>query len=72
VVGVVGGLGGFFSPIVFGYLLERTGIWTTCWMFLAVVSVVCLVWMHLVIQRMMREKAPKLMRQMETDQMVTA
>ena len=65
-VGVVGGLGGFISPIIFGYLLEGTGIWTTCWMFLAVVSVVCLVWMHAVIQRMMHAQAPVLMRQMET------
>lgn len=53
-VGVIGGLGGFFCPIIFGYLLERTGIWTTSWMFLAVLSLVCLVWMHLVIQKIMR------------------
>lgn len=26
-VGVLGGLGGFFSPIIFGYLLEWTGLW---------------------------------------------
>lgn len=64
-VGVIGGLGGFFCPIIFGYLLERTGIWTTCWMFLAVLSAVCLVWMHLVIQKMMRQQAPDLVRQME-------
>jgi NNP family nitrate/nitrite transporter-like MFS transporter len=68
VVGVIGGLGGFFCPIIFGYLLERTGIWTTAWMFLAAVSVVCLVWMHLVIQRMMRQQAPDLVRQMEHGQ----
>jgi len=66
VVGVVGGLGGFFSPIIFGYLLEKSGIWTTCWMFLAAVSIACLVWMHLVIQRMMRQQTPELMRRMET------
>ncbi len=65
-VGVIGGLGGFFSPVIFGWLLEQTGIWTTAWMFLAAVSAACLIWMHLVIQRMMREKAPQLMRQMET------
>ena len=66
IVGVLGGLGGFVCPILFGYMLERTGIWTTCWMFLAFLSIFCLVWMHLVIQKMMREKAPQLMRQMET------
>jgi NNP family nitrate/nitrite transporter-like MFS transporter len=65
IVGVLGGLGGFFCPILFGYLLNATGIWTTCWMFLAALSLVCLVWMHRVIQRMMKEKVPDLMSQME-------
>ena len=55
VVGVLGGLGGFVSPIMFGYLLRATGIWTTTWMFLALISVVSLVWMYVVIQRMTNE-----------------
>ncbi len=54
-VGVLGGLGGFVSPILFGYLLQATGIWTTTWMFLALVSLVALVWMHVVVQRMEHE-----------------
>ena len=58
-VGVIGGLGGFFSPIIFGYLLEGTGLWTSCWMFMWVISVVCLFWMHNVIQRMEREAHPE-------------
>lgn len=65
VVGVLGGLGGFVCPIIFGYLLERTGIWTTTWMFLAGLSMVCLAWMHAVIQRMMRKREPLLMREIE-------
>jgi NNP family nitrate/nitrite transporter-like MFS transporter len=65
VVGVLGGLGGFVSPIIFGYLLKATGIWTTNWMFLALVSLICLAWMHMVIQRMMREKQPHLARDIE-------
>ena len=64
-VGVIGGLGGFFFPILFGYLLRGTGIWTTSWVILAVFSAVCLVWMHLVVQRMQREQQPGLMRQMD-------
>ncbi len=64
-VGVLGGLGGFVGPVIFGYLLRGTGIWTTTWMFLALVSVTCLVWMHLVIQRMMRRQAPGLIRELE-------
>jgi NNP family nitrate/nitrite transporter-like MFS transporter len=55
-VGVLGGLGGFFGPVIFGYLLRASGIWTTNWMFLALVSAVCLVWMHFVIQRQERRQ----------------
>lgn len=65
IVGVLGGLGGFVCPIIFGYLLEWTGIWTTCWVFFAVLSCVCLWWMHRVIQRMLREAAPELMGKIE-------
>jgi NNP family nitrate/nitrite transporter-like MFS transporter len=50
-VGVLGGLGGFFCPIVFGYLLEGTGLWTSCWMFMFFLSFVCLVWMHRAIMK---------------------
>ncbi len=58
IVGVLGGLGGFVCPIIFGYLLRESGLWTTAWMFLALISLICLVWMHLVIRRMMAEHAP--------------
>lgn len=55
-VGVIGGLGGFFCPIVFGYLLRWSGLWTSCWLFLAIFSIGCLVWMHLVILKMGRKQ----------------
>jgi len=58
-VGVIGGLGGFFCPIIFGYLLETTGLWTSCWMFMWVISVICLFWMHNVIQRMEHLEHPE-------------
>jgi NNP family nitrate/nitrite transporter-like MFS transporter len=58
-VGVLGGLGGFVSPIVFGYLLEGTGLWTSCWMFMWVLSVICLFWLHNVVQRMQRKEHPE-------------
>lgn len=64
-VGVIGGLGGFFFPILFGYLLRGTGIWTTSWVVLTVFSAACLLWMHLVVQRLQREQHPGLMRQMD-------
>lgn len=59
-VGVLGGLGGFVCPIIFGYLLEATGIWTSCWAFMFLISTACLWWMHRVISRMMKAEAPKL------------
>jgi NNP family nitrate/nitrite transporter-like MFS transporter len=58
-VGVIGGLGGFVCPIIFGYLLDSTGLWTSCWMFMWVVSVICLFWMHNVIQIMERKERPE-------------
>jgi len=64
-VGVLGGLGGFFCPIIFGYLLEATGIWTTCWMFILLVSVICLVWMYKVVTNMLKKNVPELMEDFE-------
>ncbi len=68
IVGVLGGLGGFVCPVIFGYLLNATGLWTSCWMFFAVLVAVCLIWMHLVIQRMLKAEAPVLSRQIESSQ----
>jgi NNP family nitrate/nitrite transporter-like MFS transporter len=64
-VGVLGGLGGFFCPIIFGYLLEYTGLWTSCWMFILILSAVCLLWLHLTAQKMMKEKHPEDMQKIE-------
>ncbi len=57
-VGVLGGLGGFCSPIIFGYLLKGTGLWTSMWIFLWAVSILCLWWMHRVITHMRDKAAP--------------
>lgn len=65
IVGVLGGLGGFVCPVVFGYLLDATGLWTSCWMFFVVLISVCLVWMHLVIRKMIMTEAPELHGRME-------
>lgn len=64
-VGVLGGLGGFVCPIAFGYLLEWTGLWTSCWMFMLALSVACLVSLHYVVQSMMKDKHPEDMRALE-------
>lgn len=58
-VGVLGGLGGFFCPIIFGYLLEGTGLWTSCWMFMMVLSAICLLWLHRATGGLMKKEAPE-------------
>ena len=60
VVGLIGGLGGFIGPILFGYLLTNTGLWTSSWMFIWILSMVCIIWMHLVITKMMARRSPDL------------
>ena len=62
-VGVIGGLGGFVCPVLFGYLLDISGLWTTCWMFLAGVAFLSLIWMHRIIQKMIKREAPELYSQ---------
>lgn len=65
IVGVIGGLGGFAGPPLFGYLLEWTGIWTTNWIFLFALSLVCLVWMHVVVRRMLNVRAAEVATQID-------
>lgn len=65
-VGLIGGFGGFLGPILFGYLLEFTGLWTSSWIFMFLFSTICILWMHKVVQKMMHEKVPNLMRKMDS------
>lgn len=58
-VGVIGGLGGFFCPILFGYLLKGTGLWTSCWLFMFFLSALCLIWMNNVITKINRRSSPE-------------
>ncbi|RAR62194.1 MULTISPECIES: MFS transporter [Halomonadaceae] len=54
VVGMVGGLGGFFLPLTFGMLNDVIGIWQSAFMLLFVVSAAALAWMHYAILRVTR------------------
>jgi len=54
-VGVLGGLGGFVCPILFGFLLESLGLWTTTWMFLLGISVLCLIWLTVVVRKISQQ-----------------
>jgi NNP family nitrate/nitrite transporter-like MFS transporter len=46
-VGLLGALGGFFLPIIFGYILKWTGVWTTAWMIIGLLSLICLVLLNM-------------------------
>jgi NNP family nitrate/nitrite transporter-like MFS transporter len=55
VVGLVGGLGGFALPLAFGWLLDQTGVWQSCFMLLFAIVTASLVWMHFAIGHMEQE-----------------
>ncbi|OYU46865.1 MAG: MFS transporter, partial [Rhizobiales bacterium PAR1] len=57
VVGLVGGLGGFVLPLAFGWLLDQTGIWQSCFMLLFAIVAGSLVWMHMAVRHMEQEAA---------------
>ena len=56
-VGVLGGLGGFFFPIIFGYLLQFSGVWTSSWFLMLILSLTCFIWFHSVVTRMLNKKS---------------
>lgn len=58
-VGMIGGLGGFILPIVFGALLDVTGVWTSAFMLLLALVLMSLAWMHLSIRAMERRAQGK-------------
>ncbi|MCO6474869.1 MAG: hypothetical protein J5I57_14125, partial [Melioribacteraceae bacterium] len=65
-VGVLGGLGGFFFPIVFGYALSFTGIWTSSWFLMLLLSLICFTWFHSVVTKMLNSKSPELISKFES------
>lgn len=46
IVGLMGGLGGFFFPIIFGMLLDLTGINSSIFMLLFLITCWSLIWMY--------------------------
>lgn len=59
IVGLAGGLGGFVLPIMFGALLDMTGIHTTAFMLLFGVTLVSLAWMQLSDERQIDRRLKK-------------
>lgn len=62
IVGLVGGLGGFILPIIFGYMSDKIGIWTSCFMLLTLIISISLTWMHFAIQHLEKKQHPELAR----------
>ncbi|MEM7428033.1 MAG: MFS transporter [Pseudomonadota bacterium] len=58
-VGMIGGLGGFILPIMFGVMLDLTGVWTSCFMLLFAIVAVSLAWMHFAVRHMERAALPE-------------
>ena len=46
IVGMIGGLGGFILPICFGIMNDLTGVYTSCFMLLFLITAITLIWMH--------------------------
>jgi MFS transporter, NNP family, nitrate/nitrite transporter len=64
-VGLIGAMGGFVLPPLFGLLLDITGVWSSTWIILAVISIACLVWMQRVVRGILVAEAPDLARLVE-------
>jgi NNP family nitrate/nitrite transporter-like MFS transporter len=58
-VGLAGGLGGFILPILFGALLDLTGVRSSAFMLLYGTVCVSLVWMHYSFRPVASGDAPK-------------
>ncbi len=64
-VGMLGGLGGFFLPPMFAYTQRWSGFPSATFFVLFVLVVVCTVWMHITVYRMMHSQTPQLAHELE-------
>lgn len=55
-VSMIGGLGGFFLPILFGTLYTITGRWSSLWVLFSILMGLALVWMHWVLKKIPMKK----------------
>lgn len=66
IVGMLGGLGGFFLPLIWGYVLEWTGLYAiTVFGFIFLVSAVSLAWLHYVVSKLMIPREMRLRQAIE-------
>lgn len=60
IVGLIGGLGGFFLPLSFGLMNDYLNVWTSCFMLMFALVSVAFLWMHVSIRLMERRKYPEI------------
>lgn len=70
-VGALGALGGFFMLPLFGYVQSWTGIKSSPFAVLLVLSVISLAWMHFTVIHMLQKSSPELKHQFEHSHLLT-
>lgn len=60
-VGMLGALGGFFLLPIFGYSQQFTGIKASPFGVLFLLTLICLIWMHLVVMHILQKSSPNLL-----------
>ena len=71
-VGMFGGLGGFVLPLLFAYTKVWSGLPTSTFVVLFLLTSTCFVWMHLTVLRMLHQESPELARHLESPAAVAA
>jgi NNP family nitrate/nitrite transporter-like MFS transporter len=71
-VGMLGGLGGFFLPPLFAYSKAWSGFPSSTFFVLFLLTLVCAVWMHGTVVRMLHEESPQLARHIESPEAAPA
>jgi NNP family nitrate/nitrite transporter-like MFS transporter len=59
-VGLFGALGGFILPLLFAYCFKATGIPQTTFAILFLVTLASFIWMHCVVQKILKRATPQL------------
>lgn len=67
-VGMLGGLGGFLLPPLFAYSQRWTGLPSSTFLVLFLLTAVCSLWMHWTVVRMLHEQSPELATALEAPQ----
>ena len=68
---MLGGLGGFFLPPMFAYSKAWSGLPSSTFACLFVVTAICAVWMHLTVVHLLNHHSPQLANHFDTEHVST-